>query len=133
MSTRVGQVAAGTAAAILLAAPGFAQGVPEVQVQATRAMSTKTTNRMANGVPIVDISVSYGVSTKDLDLATNSGAKELEQRVKDAAAAACKEITRQYPEATPSEAECTANAAGKAMSQVHQLVTAAEKNKATAR
>jgi len=51
-------------------------------------------------VPITDIIVSYGVSTKDIDIATSSGAKLLEQRVKDAAAAACKEISRQLPDAT---------------------------------
>ncbi len=131
MSTMIGRFTAGAAAAVILMGVAVAQGVPEVQVQATRAMSTKTVGRTASGVPIVDISVSYGVSTKDIDLSTNSGAKMLEQRVKDAAAAACKEIGRQYPEATPGEAECTANAAGKAMSQVNQLVAAAEKAKAT--
>lgn len=132
MRATIGKLAAG-GAAVLLIGLAVAQSVPEVQVQATRAMSTKTVNRTASGVPIVDISVSYGVSTKDLDLATNSGAKQLEQRVQEAAAAACKEIGRQYPEATPSEAECTANAAGKAMSQVHALVVAAEKSKGAAR
>jgi nitric oxide reductase large subunit len=44
----------------------------------------ETVNRTASVVPIVQISVSCGVSTKDIDLATNSGAKILQQRVKDA-------------------------------------------------
>ena len=98
---------------------------PQVRIEVVYSSVT----RIANGVPIVDISVSYGVSAKDLDLSTNSGAKELEQRVRNAAAAACQEIGRQHPGATPSERECTANAAGKAMSQVRQLVAAAEKNR----
>jgi UrcA family protein len=131
MNTLVGKLAAGAGAAVLLNGLAVAQSVSEVQVQAKRVMSTKTVQRIANGVPVTDITVSYGVSAKDIDLATSSGAKLLEQRVTDAAAAACKEITRQFPEATPSETECAASAAGKAMSKVRELVAAAEKSRAT--
>jgi UrcA family protein len=78
-------------------------------------------------VPLQDITVTYGVRTSDLDLSTHSAAVVLEQRVKDAARLACKEISRQFPDALPSETECANTAAAKAMPQVKQLVASAEK------
>ena len=51
---------------------------------------------------------------------------ELEKRVNDAAQTACKELGRQYPIATPSDAECAKTAAEKAMVKVHELVAAAK-------
>jgi UrcA family protein len=87
-------------------------------------MSTKWVGT-SSGIPILDVSLSYGVSTAGLDLATKSGATALETRVKDAAAAACKEIGQKYPDATPNEAECAKSATAKAMVKVHELVAAA--------
>lgn len=127
MSAIFGRVFVGVAAAVLCGGTAIAQDLQEVTVQATRAFTTKATERTASGVPILDISVSYGVRTSDLNLATHSGATVLEQRVKDAALAACKEISRQYPDTTPSEAECANKAAAKAMTQVKLMVAAAEK------
>jgi UrcA family protein len=122
-----------SAAAALIAGVAVAQGVPEVKVQATRvissAISAKTVGRTSSGVPIKDITLSYGVSAEGLDLATNTGAVAFEQRVKDAAEQACKEIGRQYPDATPSDAECAKTAADKAMGPVHELIAAAEKRR----
>jgi len=129
MGTIIGKLATGAAAAVLLIDLAVAQSAPEVQVQAKRAVTTST-GRIANGVPVMDITVSYGVSAKDIDLSTSSGAKELEQRVNDAAAAACKEISRQLASGSPSEAECIANASGKAMGKVREMVAAAQKNTA---
>jgi len=123
-------VAAGVlvvAGAMLLDSAAVAQDLQEVTVQAKRAFTTQVTKHLESGVPILDISVSYGVRASDLDLTTQSGAAALKQRVKDAATAACKEISRQYPDATPGEAECAATAAGKAMTQVKRLVAAAQK------
>jgi UrcA family protein len=126
-----------SATAALVAGVALAQGIPEVKVQATRvissAMSAKTVGHTSSGVPIKDITLSYGVSAEGLDLATNSGAAAFEQRVKDAAEQACKEIGRQYPDATPSAAECAKVSADKAMGRVHELVAAAEKSKAAAK
>jgi UrcA family protein len=121
--------AAGAAAACLASGMAYAQQIQEVKVQATRLMSTKSAGRTTSGIPILDVSLSYGVSTEGLDLATNSGATELEGRVRNAAAAACKEIGQRYPDATPSEAQCAKNATAKAMVKVHELVAAAEKAK----
>lgn len=106
---------------------GVAQSLDEVTVQGTRILSTKTAGRTASGVPIIDVSLSYGVSTAGLDLASHSGAMELEKRVRDAAMGACKEIGKQYPDATPSDADCAKAATDKAMVKVHALETAAAK------
>jgi len=88
-------------------------------------MSTKSAGRTSTGVPILDVSLSYGVSTAGLDLASHVGALELEKRVHDAAMAACKEIGKQYPNATPSEDACAKAAADKAMVRAHELEAAA--------
>ena len=117
----------GAVASLSLSSVAVAQDVERITVQATRVMSTKTVGRTSSGVPIVDVSVSYGVSTGGLDLSSGAGAAELEKRVSDAARTACKEIDRQYPDATPSNAECAKAATDKAMVKVHELVAAAQK------
>lgn len=105
-----------------------AQTLQEITVQATRILNTKTVGRNAStGAPILDISVSYGIKYDDLDLASHYGPMQLEKRVNDAAMAACKEISRQYPDSTPSDDICAKAAADKAMVMVHQLVAAAGK------
>ncbi len=118
----------GAAVALALTmSSAIAQNTEEVKVQATRLVSAKLVGQTASGVPIRDLSLTYGVSLEGLDLSTNSGATEAAQRVSDAAMAACKEIGRQYPDATPSDAVCAKSASDKAMPKLHQLVTAAEK------
>lgn len=126
MKTNLG-VIVGIVASALIGSIAVAQNIEEVTVQATRMLSTKTAGRTASGVPIVDVSLAYGVSTTGLDLASHVGAMELEKRVHDAAMAACKEISKQYPDATPSEADCAKAAAEKAMVRVHELEAAAAK------
>lgn len=127
------RLVAASAAAALIAGVAVAQGVPEVKVEATRvvasAMTAKTAGRTSSSVPIKDITVSYGVSAEGLDLSTNTGATAFEQRVKDAAEQACKEISRQYPNTTPSDAACAKAAADQAMVRVHELIAAAEKTR----
>ena len=121
------KVAAATAAFALLVSSAVAQSTTEVKVQATRDVHAKVTGHSYTGVPIVDLSLTYGVSLAGLDLSTSSGANEAAKRVSDAAVAACKEIGRQYQDATPSEAECAKAASDKAMIQVHEMVASAEK------
>ena len=121
------KVAVVTAALGLVASSAVAQGAPEVKVQATRDVSTKTVGHTYSGVPINNLSLSYGVSLAGLDLSTSSGANEAAKRVSDAAMAACKEIGRQYRDATPSDTECAKAASDKAMIQVHEMVASAEK------
>ncbi|HYB65155.1 MAG TPA: UrcA family protein [Steroidobacteraceae bacterium] len=125
------KLVAASAAAALIAGVALGQGIPEVKVQATRVISSaitaKTVGKTASGVPIKDVTLSYGVSSEGLDLSTKTGAAAFEQRVKDAAEQACKDIGRQYPDATPSDAECARAAADQAMVRVHELVASAEK------
>jgi len=119
------RVAAG-AAALMLGGAAIAQNTEEVQVQATRAMTSTVVGRSTYGVPIVDVSLSYGVSIEGLDLTSSAGAAELEKRVNQTAQKACKELGRKYPTAKPSDAECAKAAADKAMLKVHELVAAAK-------
>ena len=127
MSRTVTRVAIGILAATSISAIALADDMGSVTVQATRVVSQKTVGRTASGIPIVDISLSYGVSAKGLDLASHAGFMELEKRVNDAAKSACQELSRQYPEATPSDADCAKNAAAKAMVRVNELAAAATK------
>lgn len=127
MSTVQFKVAAAIVASAFVAATAMAQNAPEVKVQATRDVHAKVAGQSYTGVPIVDLSLTYGVSLADLDLSTNSGANEAAKRVSDAATAACKEIGRQYRDATPSESECVKAASDKAMIQLHEMVASAEK------
>ena len=109
----------------LLTSIAIAQPLEEVTVQAKRLITTKiVSSRSSIGVPILDVSVSYGVSTAGLDLKSHEGMEEMEKRVNDAAVAACDEIQREYPNATPDQASCAKQAAAKAMTQVHRLAHA---------
>lgn len=125
-TNHVGVIVAVVASA-LTSSIAVAQNVEEVTVQGTGILNVKTVAKTASGVPIVDVSLSYGVSTAGLDLASHVGATELEKRVHEAARAACKEISKQYPDATPSEADCAKAAADKAMVRVQELEAAAAK------
>lgn len=127
MKTNLVKVIVATVASALIGSIAIAQNLEEVTVQGTRTLSAKTVGHTASGVPIVDVSLTYGVSTAGLDLASHVGATELEKRVHGAAMAACKEISKQYPDATPSETDCAKAAAEKAMVRVHELEAAAAK------
>lgn len=117
------------AALALLSGIASAQTPEEIKVEATRPVSTKIVGKSTSGVPIVEYSVSYGVSLVGLNLSTNSGAVEAERRVHEAAVAACKEISRQYPlvQQAPGE-DCAKTASDKAMIKVREMVAAAEKS-----
>lgn len=118
---------AAAAAACVLTGMVFAQDLQEITVQGTRMLNTKTVGHTSSGLAIIDVSMSYGVSTAGLDLGSYAGAMELEKRVHTVALKACKEIGKQYPDATPGEAECAKTAADNAMVKVHELENAAAK------
>jgi UrcA family protein len=103
-----------------------AEDMGEVTVQASRVV-TKTVGKTSSGIPIVDVSLSYGVNAKDLDLSSHAGFMEMQKRVNDAAQAACKELSRQYPQSSPDDMECAKTAAAKAMVKVNELAAAAAK------
>jgi UrcA family protein len=131
MTRTVIRVAIGVFALTSVGTIVVAEDMGEVTVQASRVVA-KTVGKTASGVPILDVSLSYGVSAKDLDLASNAGATELKKRVTDAASAACKELSRQYPPDTPStDSDCVKSATAKAMVKVNELLAAAAKKPAT--
>jgi len=129
MSRALSVILAGAAASVLVANLAVAVEMQEVVVSATRMLVETPAGRTSSGIPLIDISLSYGVSYAGLDLATHSGAMELEKRVHEAAKAACEEISHQRPLAhlTPSDSVCAKTAAEKAMVKVDELVAAAEK------
>ena len=104
------------------------QTTEEIVVQGSRSVTAKVVSVSSTGVPIQSVSLSYGVSTAGLDLASTAGAQQLEKRINDAALAACKEVGRQYPDSTPSDAECAKAAAKKAMVRAHEMIQAAGKS-----
>jgi len=123
--------AVGLFSAVLVSSIAVAQPIEEVIVEASHIVQTSEAGRNpATGAAIVNMTVSYGVSYAGLDLASKPGAAELEKRVKDAALAACKDISREYPLVPPSDATCAKETADKAMVKVHELVAAAGKKSA---
>jgi len=104
----------------------FAQQASEVVVEAPRA---QVTHSSANGIPTEVITIRHRVSYKDIDISNYSGAKVLEQRVKDAATEACKQIKTLYPNelVTMDEAACEKAAIDDAMVQANAAIAAARK------
>jgi UrcA family protein len=127
MRTNLMGVAVAAVACALVSGIAVAQKSEEVQVEASRIVKTSVGRDVVSGALINDIALSYGVSYADLDLASSAGASELEKRVSNAALAACKEISRESPNAEPSDAVCAKRAVDKAMVKVHELVAAASK------
>ncbi|HMK87901.1 MAG TPA: UrcA family protein [Steroidobacteraceae bacterium] len=98
-----------------------AQDLKEVTVQAKRMLTTQIVGRTATGIPITQISMSYTVSLAGVDLSTQAGVQEIENRINDVALTACKDISSKYPTAEPSDAECAKIAAKKPLAQLHQM------------
>jgi len=101
-----------------------ATSIEEITVVAERPTTT-VVGRTSSGAPVELIELRHHVRYGDLDLATHTGATDLETRVNNAAKAACAELDKLYPLETP-DAKCAKKAADAAMSQVHAAVTAAE-------
>jgi UrcA family protein len=118
--------AVGAVASLLLGQMAMAQSVDEVTIQAKRGVAAKVVGRTSSGIPVADLSLSYDVSAAGLDLASNAGAAEFAKRVNAAALAACRQIGREYPDATPGDEECARAAASEAMVKVRTLAAAAQ-------
>jgi UrcA family protein len=104
------------------------QKMDEITVQGTRTVTTKSVGHTSvAGIRINDVSLSYGVVIAGLDLASHAGFLEAEQRVKDVAETACKELAKRYPDGSPSDAECAKAAADKAMIVVNGWAARASK------
>jgi UrcA family protein len=119
---------AAVAAALAIASgTAVAQQSSEIVVEAPRV--ERSAGRTPTGSPVDIISVAHRVSYRDIDISTNSGARALEQRIKDAAKAACKEIDTLYPikDPVPGDPPCEKAATDKAMVQARAAIAAAEK------
>jgi UrcA family protein len=125
MKTKLIGVTVAAIASAFISSMVVAQNLEEITVQGTRVLDIKDAGRSNTGLPIRDISLSFGVNIADLDLATQYGPIALEQRVNDAAKAACDELGQKYPMSTPNTDACAKAAADKAMVKARALVAAA--------
>jgi UrcA family protein len=122
----IAKVAVGLFTAALTGNVVVGQQTNELTVQASRTVE-KQVGRDSHGLAIVDVSLSYGVSYAGLDLASHADVMELRRRVDGAAQKACKELIRQYPIPTETEAQCIKAATERAMLKANELVSAASK------
>jgi UrcA family protein len=73
------------------------------------------------------LSIVYRVSYADLNIATHSGAVELEKRIRDSATEACKQLKELYPDTSEGQTPCVEGAVKNAMEQAKKAIAAAEK------
>jgi len=126
MKLRTMELTAIAAGLVVFSGASFAQQTAEVVVEAARPQVTHST---ANGFPIDVITIRHRVSYKDIDISTNAGAEVLQQRIKDAAKEACKDIDKLYPNVFVSSgvAVCEKAAIDDAMVQANAAIANARK------
>lgn len=95
----------------------------EITVYALGLQETRV-GQSAFGAPVYDIAVTRSVDSSDLDLSTDGGLALLEARVRDAAAGACDEIERFYPNARPGKYQCVKLATQRTMQEVDERLAA---------
>jgi UrcA family protein len=106
----------------LAGAVTMAQPMEVVTVEA--ATITVIGRSSSTGAPIKEIRIKSQVSYADLDLTTDSGAKELEKRVRDTAKSTCAEIKVDVPAQGSTEEKCVKEAIDGAMVQVNAAIAA---------
>ena len=112
-------------AGLALSGVSVAQQIPEVIVEAPHVEMTTQTGAMGRQMPAM--SISYRVSYADLNLATHSGAVELEKRIKESATKACEQLRKLYPETTEGNPSCVEGAVKTAMAHANKAIVVAEK------
>lgn len=112
-----------------VAATALADSVPEIVVEAAAPVNHKPTGEGSPGGAEVDLaSVRYHVHLGDLDLTKHADVIALEQKIKDAARKACKDIQKEYPVRQMSdETSCINDAVKSAMPKVQDAITSAQK------
>jgi UrcA family protein len=116
------QAALATIGFLMVSGPSLAQNsMQEVTVEAPHTVTTGPPGRATA------LSIVYRVSYADLNLATASGAAELQKRVQDSADKACAQLVKLYPESTAAETHCAQDAAKSGMAQANKAIAAAEK------
>jgi UrcA family protein len=98
MKSKIGtlQLALTTFGALLVGATSLAQPMPQVIVEAPHI--EKSTQTGPAGQRRETLSIVYKVDYSDLNLATHSGAVELQKRIKDSATQACQQLAKLFPE-----------------------------------
>jgi UrcA family protein len=109
---------------LLVGATSLAQSTTEVIVEAPRV--ERSTQTVTPGKPREKLSIVYKVESSDLNLATHSGAVELQNRIKDSAKEACQELATLFPNTIEGETPCVQGAVKNAMVQANKMIAAAE-------
>ena len=109
---------------LLVGATSLAQQTSQVIVEAPRV--EKSTQTAPPGKPRETLSIIYKVDYSDLNLATHSGAVELQNRIKDSAKRACQQLATLYPGTIEGETPCVQCAVKGAMVQANKFIAAAE-------
>jgi UrcA family protein len=118
------------AAAVAVASSGAVaqqSDVPEVKIEASRSVTRVGTSTI--GAPIELVQVIRRVSYKDLDIATPSGATELQKRIRATAQSACKQLDTLYPLERVDTTSCVKEAVNHSTAQVQAAIASAERAK----
>ena len=110
--------------ALMVATASLAQPMPQVIVEVPHV--EKSTQTGPVGQRKETLSIVYKVDYSDLNLATHSGAVELQNRIKDSATHACQQLAQLFPETTEGDTPCVQGAVKGAMAQANKLIAAAE-------
>jgi len=106
---------------------GMAQQAQAPETLVVEAPHVETTTQPgAMGMKRPAMSIEYKVNYSDLNLATHSGAVELEKRIKASATQACDQLAKLYPETVQGDPPCVTAAVKNAMAQAQRLIHAAE-------
>jgi len=104
-----------------LAAPVHGQPMETLTVEAARQVKVGQTT---TGIPVSEITVRSRVSYADLDLTSDAGVKALTDRIREAAAGACKEMNVRVPAEGSSVESCTKDAVKSAMVEADKVIAA---------
>lgn len=131
--SRVARISLATLVLALSSTLAFAQTegpMQDIDVTAFRTVLPLSSGAAWRHVDLIHLS--RAVSYADLDLATESGAEELRQRVEDTAHALCEQIQREHPFADETflpSGSCVEEALKGAMAEADAVIAAAEKAK----
>jgi UrcA family protein len=125
MKSKIGtlRIALTTIGALLVGATSVAQPMPQVIVEVPHI--EKSTQTAPSGQKET-LSIVYKVDYSDLNLATHSGAVELQNRIKESATQACQQLAKLFPETIEGDTPCVQGAVKNAMAQANKFIAAAE-------
>jgi UrcA family protein len=122
---RVAALQVTVAAALAMSGVGLAQQQADTLVVEAPHVE-RTTQPGPMGMKLPAMSIDYKVNYSDLNLATHSGAVELEKRIKASATQACDQLAKLYPETVQGNPPCVEGAIKNAMVQARKLIATAE-------